>query len=388
MASMILTSRRVLLEGDLIPATLSVEDGRIATVREGVAAGAWNLDRFLVLPGMVDIHGDAFERQWMPRPRVFFPVELALHDTDRQLIANGITTAYHGLTVSWEPGLRGIEHGRQMLEALQNLGGRLRCDTRLHLRHEVYALDEADELLAWVTSGRVHMIGFNDHLEMIAAHLDNENKAGKYAERSGLTVDGFRRLLAATRERSHEVPAMAARVAAAAQARGIPMASHDDENPAMRAGYAALGSRICEFPVDEITARSAMEAGGEVVMGAPNVVRGGSHANRMTAMDAIRGGYCSVLASDYYYPSMLHAAFRLVREGILPLAAAWSLVAEHPARAALLEDRGVLAAGLRADLTIVDDSSPWHPRVVATIAGGQVAYCAEPSLLARELVTV
>lgn len=378
---------RVLVEGEIVEATLLLEEDRIAAVHEGIGSGHLDAGSFLVLPGMVDIHGDAFERQWMPRPRVFFPVELALLETDRQLLANGITTAFHGLTVSWEPGLRGIEHGRQMQQALQKLGSRLRCDTRLHLRHEVFALDVAEELLGWIESGQVHLLGFNDHLEMIAALMNNEAKAGKYAERSGLSLEAFRRLLGQTRERQAEVPATVARLASAAVARNIPMASHDDESPAMHAGYAALGARICEFPVDESTARAALGAGSAVVMGGPNVVRGGSHANRMTATDAVRGGYCTVLASDYYYPSLLHAAFRLVHDGVAPLASAWSLVAEQAAQAAHLPDRGRLAPGLRADVIIVDDSSPRAPRVVATFVGGLLAYCAEPSLMARELVS-
>jgi alpha-D-ribose 1-methylphosphonate 5-triphosphate diphosphatase len=335
----------------------------------------------LVLPGIIDLHGDAFERQWMPRPRVFFPVEMALLETDRQLLANGITTAFHGLTVSWEPGLRGVEHGRQMFEALRHIEGQLRCDTRLHLRFEIYALDEAPELIRWVEAGRVDLIAFNDHLEMVAAHLDDENKAGKYAERSGLSVDGFRQLPGQTRARSGEVQGVIEQLAAAGRARQIPMASHDDETPEMREFYQSLGSTICEFPVDELTARSAIERGSEVVMGGPNVVRGGSHAKRMTAMDAIRGGYCTVLASDYYYPSLLHAAFRVAGTGAASLAEVWQLISENPARAAGLNDRGQLAPGKRADLTVVDDTHPAHPRVAATFTGGRAVYCAEPALV-------
>lgn len=387
---MILSCRRALVEGQLVPATIELDHNRIGAIRDGDRHGGWDLGGMLVLPGIVDIHGDAFERQWMPRPRVFFPVDIALLETDRQMLACGITTGYHGLTVSWEPGLRGVEHGRLMLEALERMDARLQCDTRLHLRYEIFALDQAEELIGWIESGKVHMIGFNDHIEMIAGHLRNENKAGKYAERSGLTLDGFRSLLERTKERMSEVRPMIERVAAIGRQRGLPMASHDDETPDMRASYQTLGAAICEFPVDEVTARAAMEADSEVVMGSPNIVRGGSHANRMTALDAIRGGFCNVLASDYYYPSILHAAFRIAREGVAPLGWAWNLVSENPARAANLQDRGRLAEGLRADIIVVDDSDPMHPRVVATIAGGRMVYCAEPSLLGNrvhELIT-
>lgn len=378
---MLVTSRRVLAGGELAPATIRIEGESIAAVRHGEASGAWNLGELLILPGMVDLHGDAFERQWMPRPGVFFPVKVALHETDRQMIANGITTSYHGLTVSWEPGLRGVEHGRVLVEALEEESASLQCDTKIHLRYEVFALEEAEELIGWIESGRVHMIGFNDHSQMIVEQLRNETKAGKYAERTGLTVAGYRELLAAALERSHEVPAALERVAAAGRVRAIPLASHDDETPEMRESYSALGATICEFPVDAITACAAREAGSDVVMGSPNIVRGGSHARRMTAMDGVRDGYCNVLASDYYYPSMLHSVFRAASETGMPLAAAWNLVSENPARAAGLADRGTLEEGLRADFVAVDDRDPAHPRIAITVAAGKVVYCAEPSLI-------
>lgn len=378
---MLIGSRRVLINDELICATVSVEGDRIVSLAPGIDQAAWHWGNLLLLPGMVDLHGDAFERQWMPRPGVFFPVEAALHETDRQLLANGITTAYHGLTVSWEPGLRSVQHGRLLVDALRRLRADLSCDTRLHLRYEIHALDQLEEVIAWIDAGGVDLIAFNDHLAMIDGHLGKEAKAGKYAERSGITVDAFRAILASVQKRSAEVPAAVARVAAAGRARGIPMASHDDETPAMRASYHALGAGICEFPIDAQTASAARACGSEVVMGAPNVVRGGSHTQRMTAIDAIRADLCTVLASDYYYPAMLHAAFRLTHEDATTLPEAWNLVAANPARAAGLADRGRIDSGWRADFIAVDDTDPAHPRVAATVAGGRVVYCSEPALM-------
>lgn len=142
-----LRSARVLREdGTIRPGVVRVEAGRIAHVVDEAEGAVWNLGERLLLPGMIYLHGDAFERQWMPRSGVFFPLDIALVDSDRRLLANGITTAHHGLTVSWEPGLRGIEHGRLMVTALEAMRGRLACDTRVHLRFETYGLNEAEEL--------------------------------------------------------------------------------------------------------------------------------------------------------------------------------------------------------------------------------------------------
>jgi alpha-D-ribose 1-methylphosphonate 5-triphosphate diphosphatase len=377
----LLKSNRVLWpDGELRPGCVAIEGGRILELRVASAPGALDLEDRLLLPGMVDLHGDAFERQWMPRSGVFFPLDVALVDSDRQLLANGITTAYHGLTVSWEPGLRGIEHGRLMVTALDRIRPVLQCDTRLHLRYELYALNETAEILDWIRGGKVHLVGFNDHLEMIAAKLDKGAKGAQYAERSGLTIEAFRALLEATRARQAEVwPAVEA-VAQASREGRIPMASHDDESPAMSERFRRIGSSICEFPLDEATAQAEQEAGQEVILGGPNIVRGKSHIRRLGATETLRRGLGTVLTSDYYYPALLHAAFRLVRDGVLPFGAAWALVSSAPARAAGLEDRGRIEAGLRADLIVVDDSQESLPRVSMAVVEGRLAHLADPGI--------
>jgi alpha-D-ribose 1-methylphosphonate 5-triphosphate diphosphatase len=154
----------------------------------------------------------------------------------------------------------------------------------------------------------------------------------------------------------------------------------------MRQGFRAHGVNIAEFPVNEETAREAAAAGDFIVFGAPNVVRGGSHTGWTKASDMIAKGLCSVLASDYYYPAQLLAAFRLVADGVLALPAAWNLISAAPARAAGLTDRGVLGAGHRADLILVDDETPLRPRIVAVIAAGRLVHLTDASRLKRASV--
>lgn len=377
---MLLESSRVLWpDGTLRPGIIEIEAGQIARVTEGPRTGAWKLGNRLLLPGLIDLHGDAFERQWMPRSGVFFPLDMALLDSDRQLLANGITTAFHGLTVSWEPGLRGIEHGRLMMEALEGMRGKLLCDTRLHLRYETYALGEAEELRAWIRAGRVDLLGFNDHLEMIVRKLEHPSKAAQYAERAGLSYRAFEELVARTRERGAEVWPAVQQMAETAREQGVPMASHDDETPEMRARFADLGVNICEFPLDLATAHSAVEAGQTVVLGGPNVVRGRSHTRRLSAREAVEAGFAGALVSDYYYPALLHGLFRLVRDRVLDIGAAWALGTAKAAKAAALMDRGEIREGLRADLVVVDDDADL-PKVAATIVAGRLAHTADPEL--------
>jgi alpha-D-ribose 1-methylphosphonate 5-triphosphate diphosphatase len=154
-------------------------------------------------------------------------------------------------------------------------------------------------------------------------------------------------------------------------------------SPAQRQWFRSLGCRVAEFPTTFETAEEAAASGDEIVFGAPNVVRGGSHIGWTDAREMVARGLCSVLASDYYYPAPLLAAFRLVTSGTLALEQAWALVSEAPARAVGLGDRGRIAPGQRGDLVLVDASNHDRPRLVATIAGGRVVYLNEAERLER-----
>ena len=366
-------------------ASLTIEGDEIVSVGAPPAGGR-RLDarRLLVLPGIVDLHGDAFERQLMPRPGVHFEPQLALIDTDRQLVANGITTAFHGITYSWEPGLRAPEAGRALIAALAATAGRLGCDTRVHLRWETYNLDVVDEVAGWLADGTVALLAFNDHTPDIVRKSEEPATALKYAERSGLSFEAFREVVNRAAARASAVPTAIERLAATARRHGVPMASHDDESPDIRRWYHALGCQISEFPKNEPTARTAHDAGCDIVMGSPNIVRGGSHISAVSAADMVAKGLCTILSSDYYYPALLQAAFRLARDGVCSLPTAWRLVSENPARAASLTDRGALAVGRRADLILVDDSEPELPRVAATFAAGRPVF-ADRALVAEDV---
>lgn len=375
---------RALIDGALVEAEVTMADGRIARIGGGAGNGAAVLDAsgWLLLPGLVDIHGDAFERQLQPRPGVDFPADIALIDTDRQLLANGITTAFHGVTLSWEPGLRGVETFRALLDARARLDGALAADNRIHLRLETYAMDAWPDAQAAIASGRIDLLAFNDHTAEIARRAEDPARAAKYAERAHVKGPEILRLAREMLAREDEVAAFVETAAAAARAAGLPMASHDDASPAARARWRALGCGICEFPMNAETGLAARAAGEGVIMGCPNVVRGGSHMGWHSAEAMVREGACDILASDYYYPAMLRAAFALAARGALDLPEAWALVSANPARAARLDDRGRVAEGLRADLVLVDAEEGRPPRVMATIAAGRLAYLA-PEATAR-----
>jgi len=375
---------RVLLGEDFQESSLSIAEGKIRATGAIHRRNPLELDArdLLVLPGIVDLHGDAFERQMMPRSGVDFPIDVALMDSDRQAINNGITTVFHATTWSWEPGLRSGENARKLLEAVEALRPRLAADTRFHLRHETYNLDAEEQIGEWLSAGRVDLLAFNDHMDSTVALLDKPQKRIRMVERTGLSGEAFDRLVERVLSRADDVPASIARLAGIARQAGVRMLSHDDETPEMRKTFRGLGVGIAEFPINEETAREAAAGGDFIVFGAPNVVRGGSHTGWTKASDMIEKGLCSVLASDYYYPAPILAAFRLAADGVLPLSAAWNLISAHPARAAGLSDRGILAEGNRADIILVDDETPVRPRIVAVIAAGRLVHLTDANRLA------
>lgn len=370
---------QTLVDGEFVAADVTIDEleGKIAAVgAEGGNGRCFDARGLTVLPGIVDIHGDAFERQLMPRPGVGFPIDVALMESDRQAVSNGITTMYHGVTCSWEPGLRSIDNARAILAALESLRPALGADTRFHLRYETFNLDAENEVADWLASRRIDLLGFNDHLPG-ANTPPRTRKLTEMAQRAGLSPEDFAALVERLRALAGEVPGSIARLAAAARAHAVPMLSHDDMSPEQRQWFRALDCRLAEFPTTVETAQDATAAGDDIVLGAPNVVRGGSHIGWIDAAEMIARGCCTILASDYYYPAPLLAAFRLVADGVVPLEQAWSYVSARPAQAAGLHDRGALEAGGRADVIVVDASDPLRPKLVATIAKGRVVHLNE-----------
>jgi alpha-D-ribose 1-methylphosphonate 5-triphosphate diphosphatase len=265
--------------------------------------------------------------------------------------------------------LRSLGAWRALLDALE--ARRWTCDMRVHLRWEAYNLEALDQALGDIIAGRVHLLAFNDHTPPILRKIKDPVVGAKYSDRAGMKLDEFRALAERVGRRAPDVPAALDRIATAAREAGLPMASHDDETIDTRQAFRARGARICEFPMAQDVAEEARAAGDWVVMGCPNVVRGGSHLGWTSAARMVEAGICRVLTSDYFYPAMLRAAMVLAGRDVLDLPRAWALISTNPAAAAGLADRGAIAEGLRADLVAVD---PSVPRVVATIAGGRIAY--------------
>jgi len=349
---------------------LTLSDGRVAD--GSPSCREIDLDGFLVLPGIVDIHGDGFERHLAPRRGAMKDLDQGLIAAEAELAANGITTAVLAQFYSWEGGMRGADFAARVLGALDQLRGRLVSDLLSQLRFEICMLDDYPAMQQLIAARAIRYVVFNDHLPHEALEKGKRPpRLTGQALRIGRNPERHLEYMQALHARMHDVPAALNRLCEDLVGQGVLLGSHDDRSAAARADWRGRGVRICEFPETLEAAEAAQEAGDPVILGAPNVVRGGSHNGNVSATDLVTMGYCDALASDYHYPSLRRAALHLADSGLLDLAAAWELVSCGPARVLGFEDRGILAPGQRADLMVLDARTR---QVCATMAGGRISY--------------
>jgi alpha-D-ribose 1-methylphosphonate 5-triphosphate diphosphatase len=330
------------------------------------AAGGW------ILPGIVDIHGDAFERSVMPRPGVMVDIDLALADNDAQLLATGITTSYLSVTDSWEPGLRSREMLHQLVAGLERRRGD--PTVLLHVRHERCNTDGLDELESLIASGTIKLLSFNDHTADSTATATHIMEI--QVQRAGVDRSVLEELQAAAVARRPLGFDQEARLAEIAAAASCPIASHDPADQDDLDHDIALGVAIAEFPTSIPLAKQYLAAGIDVLLGAPNLTRGRSHLGNLSVRDALGSGAATLLCSDYHHPSLLQAPYVSWAEGLQPFGAAWATVSAAPARAVGLTDRGRIEPSARADLVVVDPPDGGPARARATIVGGRLSYLA------------
>jgi alpha-D-ribose 1-methylphosphonate 5-triphosphate diphosphatase len=360
----------VLSEGKLEQHSLALSGGRIVTD----LLPAVDLSGYQILPGIIDMHGDGFERQIAPRPTAPFPLATALAATDREAAAHGVTTAYLAQGWSWEGGHRSPDQAIALLQALESYRPNALTDLRIQLRAENHLVGEGLRLIDTVRRFGVGYVVFNDHIDEALFMADREpDRFDGWAKKAGKTRAEFLSVIQAAKANAPRVPRHLCSLADAFDDLGIRYGSHDDPDAETRERFAMIGARIAEFPMTRGAAFAAHATMCPVVMGAPNVVRGGSQSDNVGAADLIAEGLCDALVSDYHIPALAMAAFRLVDQKLLDLPRAWAMVSEKPAEILGLHDRGRLSPGLRADIVILNARS----RVIeATISGGRLSYLA------------
>ena len=360
MAEQLFANCRVVTARDVLPGGVVVRDGVVAEVGDATRVrAAFDCEGDYLIPGLIELHTDHLESHFKPRPRVLWPVEAAVVAHDAQIAASGITTVFDALRVgtSKDDDVAIGGNMRRLAEAIgrAKAAGVLRADHLLHLRCELACDDTVPETAAFLDDPNLRLISLMDHTPGQRQFTRLDKFKQYYGGKSGMSEPELEAYIG-ERLAAHDRLAVPnrRRVVELARSRGIPLASHDDATSAHVEEAAEDGVTIAEFPTTADAAALSRRRGLYVLMGAPNVVRGGSHSGNVSAQALAESGLLDILSSDYVPFSLLQSVFALSeRLPGIDLPAAVRLVTRNPAAASGLEDRGEIAQGKRADLVQV-----------------------------------
>lgn len=386
---MIVTNGKLVLPDKVIEAAVAVKEGRIESLlrdassiedwrRQNPFAVVLDAGQRYVLPGLIDIHCDAIEKEVQPRPNTLFPLDMAFLEFERKLPVHGITTMYHSLSLGVGLSLRGDHLLTGMVEHIHRYRSkRSMIRNRIHLRFEVSHLAGMPIVERYLDEKAIEYLSFMDHSPGQGQYREPGSFERYVMKNQGAGIDEVQVIVDGLIERRQQVNwEHLHQLGKLAAERGIAIASHDDDTLEKVEESIGYGVSICEFPINLETAKHAAHRGLHVCVGAPNVVRGVSHDKNLRAVDAIMAGAADIICSDYHPSSLLSAVFKLSDEGTAALPEAVRMATLHPAQAlGSGSELGSIEPGKAADLIVVDryEGQPW---VTNTIVGGNLVYSA------------
>ena len=371
----ILSNARVIGREEIPRGSVLIADISAGAASGSASASRVDLDGDYLLPGVVELHTDHLEYHIAPRPSVRWDPLPAVLASDAQLTASGATTVFDAVRIGSGLGKADAtaEAARRLADAVELAAGAglLRADHAIHVRCEVASPDCLDAFAGFADDPHVRLVSLMDHTPGQRQYADLAAFKRYMIGQGRVSADGFDAFVAPLTERSARYADVhRAAIARLVTERGVTLATHDDATPEHVAQSVALGVVISEFPTTVAAASAADSEGQRIVMGAPNIVRGGSQSGNVAAADLLGLGLLHILSSDYVPSSPLQAVFQLAADGTLGLTDGVRLVSGNPARAAGLGDRGEIAVGQRADLIQVHphdlpptDASPRGQRV-------------------------
>jgi alpha-D-ribose 1-methylphosphonate 5-triphosphate diphosphatase len=356
---LVFSNAQVVTPDSVVRGSVVMRGEEIVAVDEGTsrAAGALDLGGDYLLPGLIELHTDNLEKHVAPRPGVRWPMPAAVLAHDAQIAGSGITTVFDALTIGEvrQESVRAemLLGSVEAIAAAAQQGG-LRAEHFLHLRCEIAHESVVQTVERLIDNPLVRLMSLMDHTPGQRQFASIEKYYEYYQGKFGYTDAEMVAYIAQKTDLTQRFGDSNRRqLAAMGRARDLPQASHDDATLAHVEEAIELGMTIAEFPTTEEAAVEANRRGMAIVLGAPNVVRGGSHSGNVSARDAAAGGLLDILSSDYAPISLLHAAFLLHTAIDVPLSEALAKVTLNPARALGLDDRGEIVPGKRADLVRV-----------------------------------
>ncbi|NPU84545.1 MAG: alpha-D-ribose 1-methylphosphonate 5-triphosphate diphosphatase [Syntrophaceae bacterium] len=370
-------ARIVTPEGTLDGASASIRQGRLYKIRDGsIGNGGMRIDAGggWLLPGFIDMHSDALEKDLEPRPNALFPLDIVLYELDKKLAACGVTTIYHSISFAEdEIGVRSNRMAAGIISKIRDTAERLHVRTRVHARFEISDGAAIPQLESLLEEGKIQLLSIMDHSPGQGQFREVVSFRNYYQAVYRKTDEELRAIIDRKRKARRHMKSNLERIIQSCRRSGVPMASHDDDCREKIEWLCEQGIGITEFPVNMEAVRTASERGLFVCLGAPNIVRGNSQARNLSARDAIAAGCGDIICSDYAPMSMLHAVFTLDGLGILPLHRAVNMASLFPARALGIEDEtGSLEEGKAADLVMVRNGGGVHRICKTCIEGREI----------------
>ncbi|GAA5540616.1 alpha-D-ribose 1-methylphosphonate 5-triphosphate diphosphatase [Ochrobactrum soli] len=366
----ILRNARIVLADDVIDGSIKLVDGKIADIASGPSAVGEDMEGDFLTPGLIELHTDHLEGHYAPRPKVRWNPIAAVQAHDAQIAASGITTVFDALRIGLDDDApTGIDDMLKLSTAIAEgrAAGRLRADHFLHMRCEVSAPDCLSAFERFGSHPLIRLVSLMDHAPGQRQFTNLDAYKAYFLGKNKLSEEEFRIYCERRIGQSQQYSATTRKaIADLCHERGVILASHDDATLDHVAEAREQGIRVAEFPTTHAAARASKESGMSVLMGAPNVVRGGSHSGNVSARELVEAGHLDIISSDYIPASMMQSAFFLadVLDGI-SLPQAIRLVSKNPAQAVGLDDRGEIAEGKRADLVRLQVAD--HVPIIKTV---------------------
>ena len=378
---------RIVTKQGVVEGTLVIEDGMITELlpngkQESVAYDDDVIDAegCYVMPGIIDMHSDALEKEIQPRPNTFFPLHMSFFELEKKLAGCGVTTIYHSLSLADGVGVRDDEMVVNIINHIINLREeRAMINHRVHLRYEVTNLPGLDTVRNLIDSSHIDLLSIMDHTPGQGQFTEKESYENYLVKTYGIRDDELKIMIDKLKssakliqwDQIHDLVQQAIQ-------HEIVVASHDDDTEAKIDQMIEFGVTISEFPINLTAAKYSHQHNLLVCVGSPNLVRGLSHSNNMKAVEAIKAGYSQAICSDYLPSSILPAVFMLHEQEHIPLHQAVAMVTSNPAEALGIGDKvGSIAIGKVADLVFVKQHNG-YPLVHRTLVNGETIYFTKP----------
>ncbi|MDE0969405.1 MAG: alpha-D-ribose 1-methylphosphonate 5-triphosphate diphosphatase [Octadecabacter sp.] len=373
-----LSNFKLVLADRIVPnGSVRVENSLIAEIAETEVEGGVNGAGLELFPGLIDMHGDMIEVELEPRPRVDFPIEIALNHLDARLAAAGVTTAYAAVSFSRDAAegqRRSFDHTSRVIQGFYDFKSTCKVDHKIHARFDITYENAVPVLEALLSKGLVDLVSLMDHTPGQGQHSNIEKHIKVKATQLGVSEPEARQIvLTKIAKDSRPTEVILQNMIAVSELckhYSVALASHDDDTEDKAKLMSKIGAVISEFPVTLQAARAGVSKGMMVAMGAPNAMRGQSYSGNLSARDAHAQGLLHILAADYHPAAILPAIRILGQTDPDGLVGATRLATLNPASALGLKDRGEIAVGKRADLIAVAEGT----RVVCSYIAGQMVY--------------